>query len=503
MTSRLTFACSVLLLLVACAGQRTVTELELNDAARIWTTEDGRQYRVERLEKRSGAYQLTEQGRLRWFPNGLYEIERETDASFYVRQYLPVAPRIADADAEPTALSPPVAASLEVQHLDVGLPREGQWRDRFALADLNADGRLDLALPPARKSYNMAPIIYLGQADGSWKRWDERQFPAMRFDYGAVASADFNRDGHADLAVGMHIQGISAFHGNGQGQFTAHANGLPVPLAGQPPQLSSRNLVLQDWDQDGATDLIVLNEWLGQDPKSPYRDGLVIFQNQGERWQALPSAPSLKEARLLAQDRSGRVLIFSPGTLIDGELRLSEQAAGKLQTHAIADLPANARITALAVVGKDQRATQVALAYQARSAKSWWLHLDLLVRAGRTWQRHSLLRVPESREIRDLQFLNPNTPAQQLAAVDGNGQIELWAATRAAAVWQRLKPLPAPEWRLGCAGYMLQGVDLDADGHDELVANFAGERRILQPGADCDRGGGVEVLKLSVTAAGQ
>ena len=53
-----------------------------------------------------------------------------------------------------------------------GLPQSGQWRDGFAVADMNGDGHLDIVHGPPRKSFG-TPVIFLGNGKGSWRRWQE------------------------------------------------------------------------------------------------------------------------------------------------------------------------------------------------------------------------------------------------------------------------------------------------------------------------------------------
>src|SRR4051794_31137152 len=85
------------------------------------------------------------------------------------------------------------------RELSEGLPHKGQWRHGFALADMNGDGRADIGFGPARKG-TRSPAIFLGEPQ-AWKLWREAEYPSAAYDYGAAASADFDGDGHADLAL--------------------------------------------------------------------------------------------------------------------------------------------------------------------------------------------------------------------------------------------------------------------------------------------------------------
>src|SRR5256885_7736606 len=76
-----------------------------------------------------------------------------------------------------------------------GLPTAGQWRNGFDIADMNEDGHPDIVHSPARKSPG-APVIFLGDGKGNWRRWSEARFAPLPYDYGDAAVGDFNGDGH-------------------------------------------------------------------------------------------------------------------------------------------------------------------------------------------------------------------------------------------------------------------------------------------------------------------
>jgi len=48
-----------------------------------------------------------------------------------------------------------------------GLPPSGQWREGFAITDMNGDGHPDIVSGPPRKAPGAGPVIFLGNGKGS------------------------------------------------------------------------------------------------------------------------------------------------------------------------------------------------------------------------------------------------------------------------------------------------------------------------------------------------
>jgi ABC-type polysaccharide/polyol phosphate export permease len=111
------------------------------------------------------------------------------------------------------------------QESSSGLPSGGSWRNSLAVADMNGDGCPDIIAPPERKGGQM-PAIFLGYCKGGWKFWDTVQWPRS-IDDGSVVAADFNKDGHMDVAFGAHLSGVFVLLGDGKGNFTDSSEGLP------------------------------------------------------------------------------------------------------------------------------------------------------------------------------------------------------------------------------------------------------------------------------------
>src|ERR1700674_4955601 len=136
------------------------------------------------------------------------------------------------------------AAKVRFVKFDVGLPTSGQWREGFRIADMNEDGHPDIVHGPARKQTG-TPVIFLGDGKGSWTLWKEARFPTLAYDYGDVEVADFNRDGHIDIALAVHLHGLFVLAGDGKGGFVNASAGL------ESTGFSSRAIRVTDWNGDG------------------------------------------------------------------------------------------------------------------------------------------------------------------------------------------------------------------------------------------------------------
>jgi hypothetical protein len=161
-----------------------------------------------------------------------------------------------------------------------GLPTAGSYRNSVAIADINEDGCPDIITPPQRGG-NGIPEIYLGDCKGHWTGWAKPTWP-YRMDYGSVVAADFNKDGHVDLAFGVHLQGVRVLLGDGKGNFVDSSNGIAMDFP-------TRRLVVADVDHDGYPDIVALSEgpaaaMAGSGGNSP-KIRVYLNREKGKSWQ--------------------------------------------------------------------------------------------------------------------------------------------------------------------------------------------------------------------------
>jgi hypothetical protein len=125
-----------------------------------------------------------------------------------------------------------------------------------AVADLNHDGKLDLAVPVWTYANHAANVaILLGNEDGTFQ-------PAVEYSVGqtptVVVVADFNGDGIPDVAVGDLGAGAWFLLGKGDGTFEVQLVSYSIgdPPAGNPnPQW----MLALDFNGDGKPDLASVN----------------------------------------------------------------------------------------------------------------------------------------------------------------------------------------------------------------------------------------------------
>ncbi len=209
-----------------------------------------------------------------WLMQAELEMRAADKQAYYTGRYLP---------AELPDVIPPFTEKLAFDRHDQGLPTSGRWQMSFDIGDMTGSGMLDIVLPPERLGASH-PSIYLQQPDGTWRLWKEARWPSVQLDYGSVRVADFDGDGHLDIALACHFGETYILYGDGKGDFTRYVR-LPRPN----PIVSARALAVADFNKDGRPDVATLGE-LDIDiatQKVQHSGLVVVYLNQPDGWKAV------------------------------------------------------------------------------------------------------------------------------------------------------------------------------------------------------------------------
>ncbi len=402
-----------------------------------------------------------------------------------------------DSPASSSAAGAEVASPV-FRSFDHGLPRSGQWRNGFAIADMNGDGWPDLVHGPARKGHRL-PSIFLGDGRGSWKLWTDATFPPLPYDYGDVAVADFDGDGSPDLALAAHLRGVVVLLHDGEGAFSLLPGGPQL----QPPGegFSSRALTVVDWNGDGRPDLAALS-----DGPQPFRGGdqadlgVRIFLNDEPAWRVIGSEGEDRvfgdhiDAGDANGDGRADVLIASNSVGNRDLLRLGAEQGWLVGE--VSGLPERVWVPAVALSDLDEDGTdELILGSQDLALEERPGRLDVVVFAERGVRSVEVARLREG-----------EMPTAVAAGdVDGDGVKDLVVGTDDGRVsvyaghpglrFSGATELEAGDLR-GCRVYGLVVADVDGEPGREIVASFAGEPSAFAGEVRCASGGGLAIWTL-------
>lgn len=512
--------------------------------------EHGRQYFIMLVEKLEGQYRWMDEDTVRVRGGMMFDVTGHDEENFWMKVYRvePVALPPKGPSAEDIArleaayeIELPTADRLRFTSFSAGLPERGQWRNGFALADMNGDGHLDLVHGPPRKGHGL-PVIFLGDGSGNWREWEAVRFPNIPFDYGDVAVADFNGDGHPDLALAIHLRGGIVLVGDGEGGFEAWSRGIPLddfdPGQGQFPTFSSRQVEALDWNRDGRPDLVFLSEGPVNVDLAQQRDrdyGKVIFLNQGDgSWERAESPQSLGGASfgdtLLLADFDGDGLTdfaHSSGVVGDrGLVNLAPAEAGRpWRTVFIDSIRPRSNVWAVGAGDFDgDGRDDLLVSYTSRELNPPRSGLDLMLSRPAPQAEAATDASDDASPIAwERQPLWAGSGDRRLHAVsggdiDGDGRLEVVALDGDGAmmilrrdgdgVWMREQNPPPAETEARCRGVALRLVDLDGQPGAEIVAGFAGEpgsEVLFNPvgGAGCRHNGSLRAWTVKPAGTGE
>lgn len=499
-----------------------------------WLTDEfGRRYFVHKIAKVPQSWVWLEEGKKVQLIRGLqFDVVSYDEKSFDVKIYGTDSRMAADiATAQQQRTTPEdLAKSAETFKVSIstsdrllltpfsqGLPQRGQWRNGFVVADVNEDGKADIVHGPPRKG-GSRPAIFLGDGKGTWRSWAQATFPAIPFDYGDVAVADFNGDRHPDLAIASHLRGITVLVGDGQGRFTAWSQGIEFE-GGEPdaPIFSSRAIETVDWNGDGRTDLLA---W-GEGPRlaaarvqggggnfSTGSRGAVVYLNQGNgTWQKLAAGPkgdrSYGDSVAVADFNGDKRPDFATTSALSGNRTIFylNQEDGSWKSQPIVELRQQSTFRGVAAGDFDRDGrVDLAVGYTSSELGVARTGIDVLFsRAGGSWERRAL-GVEENRN---------GIWALTSGDLDNDGILDLVGITGAGGTWVFLgdgkggftrEQSPELGGDIGCTGYHVALADLDGDGAAELIAGYAGEASVTPMGTvidTCKSGGSLRAWKAS------
>ncbi|MCP3917066.1 MAG: VCBS repeat-containing protein [bacterium] len=163
----------------------------------------------------------------------------------------------------------PPAAPIEATSTSAGLPTSGHWRGKPALGDLDGDGDLDL-VASIRRIDSSTPgkgvYAWINDGDGTWRE----TLDGLRRDmgYGGAELDDVDGDGNLDIAFSGHDVTPHVFFGDGSGKWPA-SHGVDVDVI-------ASDVALADFDRDGHLDMAVMGFY-------PRQGGLTMHKGGGDR----------------------------------------------------------------------------------------------------------------------------------------------------------------------------------------------------------------------------
>lgn len=504
----------------------------------VWLVDEQGEYFIEKYPRIEGKYSWQDEEktivRLRNLP--AVPVWKYDDEFFYIRVNRVTAPPPAESkgptEAELLAVASTYPGELPAKDryrfvpFSEGLPERGQWRNGFAIADMNGDGHLDIVHPPPRKAGG-SPVIFLGDGAGRWRTWAAAAFPPFPYDYGDAAVADFDMDGHRDIALAVHLRGLVVLRGDGKGRFELWNAGLPwAAVSGRTERhFLSRALAVVDWNGDGRPDLAALSEGptsadqlgSGVDPQRGKR--VFLSEDSGWRMLTVPTDEAGMGDHIRAVDlnRDGRMdLISDSRNRGERKLLSLQNEAGSWEAFDLDGLRPDVIVWAIEAADLNHDGMpDLVVSYEGRELGVDRIGIDLFYGdgAGRGFRRVGIFSIEgpfsieERRAIRALAVGDLNGDGHvDVVGLDSRGETQVFFGQGEERFRSELSPEldPGPEHRY-CTGYRARIVDLEGDGRGELVVGFAGEpgsEALLAHAPRCTAQGALRAFRLEPMEAG-
>jgi hypothetical protein len=219
-------------------------------------------------------------------------------------------------------------------------PRQALSRPGLpTLADLNEDGILDLAIEHGNNGgLDDSVAVMLGAGNGAFAPHVEWSLIGAN---DVAGFADFDHDGHLDLALETAGRSLSVWSGHGDGSFSPPATDFGLGSY-------ASYLVIADFNGDQLPDVIAGNEFMDDlqlllnrtvtppaavfEPPSPRLSlslGIAPVPSRGDRLLVAFTLPSRERAHLELFDVAGRRIVSHEVTALGAGLHRIDLAAGR------------------------------------------------------------------------------------------------------------------------------------------------------------------------------
>ncbi|MBL8216082.1 MAG: VCBS repeat-containing protein, partial [Bryobacterales bacterium] len=253
----------------------------------------------------------------------------------------------------------------------VELPGGGSY-DSVAAADLNADGKLDLAAANGSRSL----VVWLGNGNGTFQTQQQYTYASSGFFTARLALGDLSGDSRADVALAL-----------GNRRSTSGAPSYALTLTSRSPSgfhtavqvptgLNTVSLALADVNADNKLDLIAANYGYRPSSETPTSGSVTVSLGRGDGTFLAPVAytvqqnPGVVLVRDINKDGKPDLLAATAGTDLANVAVLLGRGDGTFQTPLLSPLYAQARALVVADFDADGKWDLVAVHTQGDKAVS-------------------------------------------------------------------------------------------------------------------------------------